>query len=213
MMRCDRWLLAFVVVLLVFGCGEDTIEPDLQPLYLPNTSPENLVKNLQTSYRRREIDQYTKLLAPEFVFVFQPADAGQIPNGTWNRDADSLGTGALFRTPDVSNIRIDLLFGAAEKPQETGFAEDVRQIRIKTTFLEVNESASGITLQITDPQDFFFRPGRTENGEDPGTWFLLEWRDLPSVSSPGHPLNLRERSLSLSPETETSTWGKLKSKY
>jgi hypothetical protein len=168
--------------------------------YKPQTSPENVVHNLQVSYRQREILEYAKLLAQDFQFIFQTTDPSRPPEGFWARDEDSTGTDALFRAPDVIDIRIDLIHGLAEDPSEVGFDEGVKLIRINQTFLEVDEQI-GITWQVTDLQDMFFRPGRAEKGEDASLWYLLEWRDLTRTSD------------HMSVATEATTWGRLKSKY
>src|SRR5258706_6035979 len=71
--------------LLLVGCHDacnitgrcDLCGPSLGFYSIP-TAPESLINNLQVSYRRREIDEYAKLLAPEFKFMFQPIDANTI---------------------------------------------------------------------------------------------------------------------------------------
>jgi hypothetical protein len=162
------------------------------------------------SYVRREIAQYAKLLAQDFQFVFQTTDPSRPPEGFWTRDEDSTGTDALFRTPDVADIRIDLIHGPAEDPSEVGWDEDVKLIRINQTFLEVDEVA-GITWQVTDLQDMFFRPGRAEKGEDPSLWYLLEWRDLPGA---GQAPRVTPSSVPAGPaQTYVSSWGDLRGRF
>lgn len=106
---------------ILSACGEDDIVEPPRSEYLALTSPENLVENLQTAYRKQNIEEYAKLLAPEFRFKFQSVDASEIGLEYWNKDQDSTGTDALFRTPLVSDIRIDLPHTRAQDPTEVGF--------------------------------------------------------------------------------------------
>src|SRR6185369_16495847 len=94
------------------GCDEDPVEPGPTPSpYASPTAPESLITNLQLSYRQREIKEYAKLLAPEFVFKFQPSDANDIGTDFWTRDQDSTGTRALLTATLVSEIRVSLHYG------------------------------------------------------------------------------------------------------
>jgi hypothetical protein len=150
------------------------------------TSPENVVSNLAESYRRKDIDQYIKLLAPEFIFKFQPVDAQAIETDFWTRDQDSTGTDGLFRTPLVSEIRITLTHGPADTARELDLPDGTMKIRINPTFLEVDQ-VDGITWQVDgDIQDMFFRTGDPAAGQDSTHWFLIEWRDIPDpAGAPG----------------------------
>jgi hypothetical protein len=183
------------------GCDEDPVEP--RPVHSPYaspTAPESLITNLQLSYRQREIKEYAKLLAPEFVFKFQPQDANDIGTPFWTRDQDSTGTRALLTTTEVSDIRINLIYGARDTAVNTsGTPLDSLKIRIITTDLQVDQT-DGTTWVVTDQQDFFFRQGKVANGEDPNHWLIYEWDDLPSLSSPRFLVG-------------RSTWGKIKTKY
>jgi hypothetical protein len=214
MLRILRVIIpAAVVSLSIHACifSPETEDPPAPPTqYVPQTTPESVVFNLQVSYRRKEIDQYAKLLAKDFQFVFQVGDPSRPPEGFWTRHDDSTGTEALFRTPEVIDIRIDLIHGPPEDPSEVGFDDDVKLIRINQTLLEVDEQV-GITWQVTDLQDMFLRPGRAENeGEDPNLWYLLEWRDIPTASqSPG----VRPLSAVPEPGPRASSWGSLRGKF
>jgi hypothetical protein len=76
---------------------------------------------------------------------------------------------------------------------------DSLKIRIITTDLQVDQT-DGTTWVVTDQQDFFFRKGLGEKGENPDHWLIYEWDDLPRLASPG---------LAVIPPT----WGRLKARY
>ena len=132
-----------LLAVLAWGCGDDPTCADCppgddHPVYLPQTSPENVINNLRVSYLRREIGPYAKLLAPDFRFYFQSADIPPgLPCEYWNRDEDSTGTGALFgATTEVSNIFVDL---GAFTVEDSVRVEDpgVKRIRLTHVKLEV----------------------------------------------------------------------------
>jgi hypothetical protein len=214
MLRISRvFLPVLLLVAPLAGCIFDPkTEPPPPPRneYAQPTAPESLVVNLQVSYRRQEIDKYADLLATDFRFFFQPVDQAQ--NGeSWNADQDSTGTDALFRTPEVSTIRIELVHGPAEEPTEIGFDPDVLKIRINNVQLEVDQ-VSGTTLLVTDVQDMYFRPGRDAFGEDPERYYILEWRDIPPAGGAPTiaPLAYGDGAES---GDETVSWGALRSRF
>lgn len=181
-------------------CG-DPPPPPPAIYYSELTSPENLVANLQVAYRRREIGKYAELLSSDFRFLFGPMDQGE--SGTvesWTAEQDSTGTDALFRTPLVSSIRIELLPGDSGEPTELGHPPDAVRIQLSHVRLEVDQ-VDGTTFLVTQPQDLYFRPGREALGEDPARWYLLEWRELPLPAAP-KPGGVRN-----------TTWAVLKSRY
>ena len=78
------------------------------------------------------------------------------------------------------------------------------KIRVTHTFLAIDEK-TGVSWQLDgDIQDFFFRLGNSEDGEDPTHWMIIEWRDLP-------PDPLSSKRLFTAPTG--STWGSIKLQY
>jgi hypothetical protein len=197
--RFHPWLLGLVAPLLVLvvSCNDETVVAPPVDSHDFST-PEGVVEALQVSYRTRDLALYAELLAADFNFRFQPLDQ-TLYGEYWTAEQDTTGTGALFRTPMVSTIRVDLSHGPTEDPGEAGFDSDVRKLRMTGVQLEVDQF-DGITFHVTDLQDMFFRPGRESLGEDPTRWYLLEWRDLPSTASPR-------------PLVQSITWGVIKLLY
>lgn len=203
--------LGAVACALSWGCGISPPEPP--PLrttsgYHAPTAPESLVANLEISYRRRESQEYAKILAPEFLFKLQPIDAAEFDKEFLTHAEDSTGTGHLFTAPEVSGIRIDLLHGPAEPANEIGMPAGARKIRITKTGLEVDVDL--VTFVVNGQQDMFFRHGLAEAGEDTTRWFLFEWRDLPTQTQPE--LGSSEKTGGVTP-VKPNTWGKLKTVY
>jgi hypothetical protein len=132
--------------------------------YLPPTSPENQIENIEIAYRQRDCQGYTKILAPEFIFKFQPIDANDIGTSFWTRD--STGTCALFRSGEVTDIRIDLSYSGRDTATNfPGTPLDSLKIRIIAN-LRVDQT-DGTTWVIGGQQDLFFRTGIATLREDP----------------------------------------------
>ena len=204
----------FLCALVPAACDDTVVDPGERGTYLEPTSPENLIANLMESYDRKEIEEYAKLLAPEFIFKFQPADLDLIEDEFWTRGQDSTGTAGLFGSPVVGDIRINLVHGPAEATDELSFDPGVMLVRINPTQLEVDQiggSKKGITYQVDgDIQDMFFRQGKAELGENPAHWFLVEWRDIPNpAGAAGTRIGAGVRPASV----ESSTWGQLKAYF
>ena len=189
LLRFGTWGLLFSAV-LAGGCifSPSKTDPVVQTgEYKPPTSPENVINNLQVSYRRKEVDRYAPLLRHDFIFVFQPDDAQEIGTDFWTRDEDSTGTENLFTAQDIRDIRIDLTHGPAQPPTEEGFPDGTMWIRISPTDLEVDQLPDIVLTVEGDIQDFYFLPGNPDQGEDPNHWYILEWRDKGDFGGVGKP--------------------------
>jgi hypothetical protein len=205
-LRRPLLLVALLGSIHLASCGDgDSIIVDgwsWHSPYVAQTAPESVLVNLQIAYCRKEIEQYARLLAPEFIFKFQGQDVADLglEDAFWYHDEDSTGTRNLFATPLVSEIRIALDAGPTTPSTVPGHPPGTMNIRILQTQLEIDQT-DGTTWVVSDQQDMFFRRGLVSAGEDTSRWFLMEWWDL---DSPG--------LASVSSAKET-TWGKMKSLY
>ena len=154
--------------------------------YKDQDTPENVINNLQVAYRRKEIERYAPLLRHDFIFKFQDGDVALIGTSFWTRDQDSTGTGGLFSSNEIANIRIDLTHGPA-RPSDDLDLPDAMKIRVAPTKREVEQLPDIILLVDGDIQDFFLEKGDPEFGENPDWWYIVEWRDLPDAGGVGAP--------------------------
>jgi hypothetical protein len=222
-------MMAFLAVLTTAAgftaCSDDPAKPDDSgPTYSESLAhPEDVLNDLVVSYRRREIDPYANLLAPEFIFVFQEDDATGIPEAFWTASEDSAGTASLFGC--IVDIRLEMEWFEPADATTTGGEPALRVAAIANLDVDIDDAT---TLRVSGTlQHFFFRPGKVENGEDPDRWFLSEWRDLGDAGSAGAP-TLGERfsggrvesifgasatisgTRSLAPAVESYGWGRIK---
>lgn len=173
-----RTLFVMVAILVAAGCGtERVLRPDgstVATTYRPSNLPENVIANLETAYRNRDIEAFARLLAPEFTFRFQPGDVPVVGRSSWGREEEIESTRGLFESERVENIEIRLEYLPAEKTTEPGLEHTMR-IRVDRAFLRVIEKS--IVHEVPGhPQEFFLRRG---HGNHPNQWVIVEWRDLP----------------------------------
>jgi len=216
-----RIRFAVVAALLALGSGslgcKETIAPPPPPPppprginYQPQTSPEAVVWNLRVAYLRRDIEGYGKLLAPEFRFYFQDADAPwDLGRDFWIHDEDSTHTAILFRTPKINNISVDLTYEDAVPATEAGMPAGSVKIHA-TARLDVDD-VNGTTYVVDgDFEDFYLRKGSLQyTQEDTTRWYLFEWRDIrnPGGSSAATAAGVEPTA------AKRATWGGLKQLY
>lgn len=203
----------FLVVAVAFlhGC---LFKPDKVPGtnnkgdYKELTSPENVLNNLIVSYQRREIEPYAKLFSRDYIYKFQPGDEPRdLDRGYWTFEEDSTGTNALFTTPKVSKIEINLTYGPADTATEQDMPEGTMKIRVNPTNLTVEEYSGTTWVVDGDIQDMFFRRG---TGADSTRWYLFEWRDIPGGGGVGAPAYREPQSNGdTDREVRHVTWGEL----
>jgi hypothetical protein len=206
----NRWmwsLIAAVGVLamavLLSACGDETTKP-LPGENWSNDSPEEVVATLIDSYRRREIASYAPLLHPDFRFYFQDGDEPpDLGRDYWTAAEDSTGTAALFSSLQVSDIYIDLTYGAAVLDSLERSPDPVMKIRVTPMKLTVDDRSGTTYLVEGDIEDFFFVRGA---GADSTSWYLYEWHDIRGGGGIGAP-GVQDSA------TQTNSWGMIKTMF
>jgi hypothetical protein len=82
------------VALLVLGCSDDATQPNVtpKPRYPEATTKEIVISNFLKSYEDRNIEQFAKLLHPDYIWYNQP---GLTPE-FYTRSEDIEKTGNMF---------------------------------------------------------------------------------------------------------------------
>jgi hypothetical protein len=180
---------------ILAGCASDddtcdSCPPD--PGYVAQTSPDNVLNKFQASYRARDINAYAELLAEDFRFFFDPATRNDLGIESWDAGQDSAATGALFESPVVTDITINLMYPAGDDTVTGAGRERWRHKRVTEVFLDVDVQPTGGELTTyrveNQTQDFYFRQGRTpadtlESSPTADDWYLVEWRDRGTSST------------------------------
>jgi hypothetical protein len=198
-----------MLLLGLFGCGGE----DDPCVNCPPPRPADPLEELQLAYKRRDMGQYTRLLADDFAFCFDPDMRPAAPQPCWDRAADSAATARLFAAVDITDIRITLTSGADVPVNEPG-KEKWRRIRVTDTFLEADRQppvGEVITYRVDgDTQDFYFRKGRSPadtlaTSPTSKEWFLVAWDDLGRLNG-----SAAAAAAGPKPAVQNTTWGSVK---
>ena len=209
-----RRLMAILMLslsLAVTGCEDDVKDPPPDDAYLPQTSEDNVLSNLQHAYRLRDIAAYARLLAIDCLVYPDPATAERLGIDFWTRTEDSLITAALFSSPEVKKIDIELGWphrSAADAnlppPRDTW-----SELLLVDIYLDIDirpEGQETTTYRVENqPQRLYFRRGRTNppSGAADTLTYIVEWHDK-GVTNIGS---------TRSTQVEPSTWSGTKSLF
>lgn len=184
-------LLALALV-TVAGCGDDYVWVDPGPDHIPQTTPANVLKNLVTAYKYRNIEEYSKLFADDVTFFYDPiSDEREALPEFWNRLTDSTTTEQLFNSAEVTDIRLSLSYSPTPVPVNVSGREHWVYIDVDLAIFEVTlvtpSHPEGITHIVeAEDQRFYFRKGRNEGDTEASSttsslYFIVEWRNKPPV--------------------------------
>lgn len=187
-------LLFLAALPYLSACTKDVPPDGGEDPILLQTSEDNVLNNLQVAYRKRDIDEYSRLLATDFQYYFD--NKTRVDKGLpvyWTRLQDSTQTEKLFKSDKVSDITINLQWThkSARPSNEIG-REDWTYYDILDVFLDVDlapttDNPDGVTYRVEDQrQRFYFRRGRTKPAAPGDTlMYIVEWRDYGVEAAPG----------------------------
>ncbi|MDD3051647.1 MAG: hypothetical protein PHR06_10945 [Candidatus Cloacimonetes bacterium] len=185
-------ILTLLSTLFTIGC-KNPFNPKQSSLsvhssWLPNNSPENVLKNLENAYNRKDLDLYTSILDKNFHFELISSEAPELnagidldgdgyPDSWWGYQTEIEYHTNLFRDGSTDGRfppPDEILLLLSIPPEELWLVSDVegqdgwRIITCDFTltlkfFTMVNQTASGYAT-------FYLKP---ENGK----WSLAIWRD------------------------------------
>ena len=203
-MRRAEWLLILVFGCILSSCDADAPTPPELPApeeYHQPTAPDSVVANLLLAHERRDLAEYSALLAPEFTFLFVPTAAQDFGVQSWDKAQDSTGTAALFFVS--TKIEITATASTPSDADPNLYPPGTQIIHLHSVDMNVTQPPFTTWVVATD-QDLYLRPGNAEAGEDPSHWFVSEWREIPPLNAPGtdEPTPVRP-----------ATWGQMKYQY
>lgn len=138
--------------------------------------------------KQKNFEAYSAVFAPEFRFLFTPLEESgnaSCRSGTWTLDDELGAMKRLLTRAEQLEFTISLPHGEAEPASEKGM-EGTQRIRVTDHYVQVTAPPE-TWVSRDDLHEFYFRPGREEEQEDPGDWFLVEWREIPSPTKPRPP--------------------------
>lgn len=199
-------------LLLILACGEEhgpTTCPPPPPPYLEPSSPANVLSNLRTAWRQRDLQEYGKLLSEDFTFAFDSLDASDpedpLPR-EWSRTDELEAAECLFANEKIEGIDVSWT------PRPASSVGDgipnrwkIRADAVNLNVLTRNENNQIWIYEVRSPhQVFYFREDRADTlpcGRR--RWYCTRWED-----SPIEPL--REKSGGMGRSPAHWSWGRIK---
>jgi hypothetical protein len=202
-------LLAFLPALMaVPGCKNDKkLTLPVEEKYLPQTSPANILSNLQKAYQTKDYDGYESLFSHDFYFMFDPAEVGQngIPE-QWSRADELTSARHMFADSTVKTITLNWAVGSPA-PSDDVIPESWK-VRVDNARLSVNtrnENNELFIFQVPgDTEVFYFRQSTDETVGGQPKWYLIRWDDSPISGL--NPVRIDPDGA----RTEKTSWGRIK---
>jgi hypothetical protein len=197
MRRHRPWILwslplaGFLAVCFLAGCpwspGKNPVIPPPPSHYLPQTSPKNVMTNLQMSYGERNIDEYKKLFAEDFTFLFNPQDPVDPdhpppPSGQWGLVDELAATENMFKDDLVTKIELtSYSLGDPEPADSLYYGPRAWRVQVDQANLMVatrTESGDLLTLVVEGKTEvFYFREEPSKPIDGRPTWYIFRWED------------------------------------
>ena len=210
---CRRLVLLAVLlsVPLLAGCNkEKTTKPVVPDLYVAQDSPANCLANLEQAYVDRDPEQYVKLFASDFAFVFCPDDVENPTNPTpaqWGLAEETTAHSHMFRDSLVD--KIELAFQQSQAVDSGMIYAGTYRVYLTLVNLRVyTRKQDGTPWEYRVPNGtatFYFKEYPEEearNGQP--LWRIWRWEDQP----------LGGGALARAPFlTQDTRWGRVKANY
>jgi hypothetical protein len=191
----------------MFGvCSPNPCPPPVSN-YLPQTSPANVIANLQIAYGERTIDEYRKLFTEDFIFVFSPTDLIDPNHQTppqWGLGEELVSTENMFTDELVFKIELSsYVLGVPTRVDSVEYRPRAWKVRIDRANLQVytrKPDGTLLTLLVDGATEVFYfveEPSRPSPINGRPTWYIFRWEDQPIGSG----------------KTEVISWGQVKALF
>lgn len=192
-LRAVICLLGIACGLSTVNCSKDSTKPkaNIPPdLYLPATSAQNVLVNLETAYNASDIDGFTALLHPDFEFVFSEEDQAQpgTPAGLNFSDEAAIHTNMFSELVDMLALEFvvgDPVFDAelsAILPDSVWRVEVTQvELTVEGRLLPGQPDMTPVTWELvgSGSELFWLQKGATAGkSTDPTIWLIRKWEEI-----------------------------------
>ncbi len=168
--------LAAALALTTVACFNEE-EPPPAPKRFEPSSPVNVLKNIEMSFNRRDINLLKAMLSPGFVFYFDPRDVGQRPPGgsqyvipeSWKRAEFLRAAANMFKKAYSISLSIGTGSVGEPRPEETVYQAE----NVPAELLAMLDELNGYIANSAST--FAFERYVAEGGGK--YWRLTEWQD------------------------------------
>jgi len=180
--------LTAAVALLALSCGEEEGVTPREPDRLEPTSPAGVLKNVEISFNRHDINLLKAMLSGNFVFYFDPRDMGQYPPGkpgyripgAWSRTEFLQAVKNMFDKAYSINLSIPTGRVGTPGENETTYRAD----NITLSLVVMIDELNGF---IADNGYCNFEFERYDSTAGKKYWRLTAWRDRTSQGYDEYP--------------------------
>ena len=169
-----------VIAVLALACGEEEGVTPRAPDRVEATTPVNVLKNVEISFNRSDINLLKAMLSTNFVFYFDPRDVGSNPPGSQYRIPESWSyaefwpvAGNMFRQAYSINLSISTSHVGSPGENETTYRAD----NINISILVMVDEKNGF-LANGGYCNFEFE--RYDSASGKKYWRLTKWWDRTS---------------------------------
>lgn len=167
--------LAAALALLGLACFNEEESPPAPKRFEPS-SPVNVLKNVEMSFNRRDVNLLSAMLSPGFVFYFDPRDVGQYPPGSrypipesWTRAEFLKAVTNMFDKAYSISLSIETDNVGEPRPEETEYYVE----NVPAELLVMLNELDGFIAESAST--FEFERYLAEGGGK--HWRLTGWRD------------------------------------
>lgn len=159
---------------ILVACGAKSEDsPPARAAESWSSSPDRVVEGLMHAYAARDDSLYATLLADDFRYYFEPPEGQSGDALGWGREEDIVSTGNLFKTPEVTALRLSLQVAPAHPVEgKPGWMV----VPVAGGELRVDVKDKEPMQQTLNRQEIYLKP----HPRDPKLWQIVEWKDFPA---------------------------------
>jgi len=176
-----------LIALLALACGEEEGVTPREVDRVDPTSPVNVLKSVEISFNRSDINLLKAMLSEDFIFYFDPHDVGQNPPGSeyvipesWSYTEFWPVAGNMFRQAYSISLSISTSRVGTPGENEATYKAD----NVNISLLVMISELSGY---IADCGYCNFEFERYTTKEGKKYWRLTKWWDRTSEFFDGYP--------------------------
>ena len=156
MLRGFSIMMCFTLFLLT--CSNPITSPNKGD-YLPPTSPENVLSNLEVAYNAKDLEGYLECLSEDFSF-YSPKVGG------WDKEVEEGIHGRLFKETKSIDLRL-----MGESIIEDNPVGEGKRYLLPRSYRLVLVHSSGLSEEASGRVMFYLRQ------EEGGLWKIINWKE------------------------------------
>jgi hypothetical protein len=175
------FLVAVVLLIALAGCGDKKVTaPILVPQYLPPSTPQNVLMNLQLAYSSRDSTEYKALFDDNYVGTSLDNSGGSPVTLTFYKSDEAAHISALAHRSSITQVALlypRYLYRFTDGGDPAGWAT----IQMSQGFqVQIDDNPTSLfTPAIGDLNEFKFESTTPATGSPTDTtWKIIRWTEI-----------------------------------